>query len=273
MVYQNLSFVYNIRLKRKIKETRSSLKLAQTKHINSKQIIFQILSLFEKQCLVYLLEKHFQNLINNTLKSHQKKLYNLWREQRISSPKCIINLSSKKLTLQEEEVLRFGLDHHISPQTLNLASLKIYAERLFLNIKGKLKIPFFHEDTKDQIKYLFQKFALNAEHQCASKRNQFLHRTLQSLSNNTDTKVCKLDKGRGVAILNSDDYNAKLDNILAHKSKFIKMNTEQEIHPIITKENSISYYVRKYLKGYGNEIIRNLRKIKILGLHHQTLHS
>ena len=257
-VYHNLSSVYSIGLKRKIKETRSSLKLAQAKYVNSKQIIFQQLSFFEKQCLVYLLEKHFQNLINNALQSHQKKLYNLWREQRIRSPKCIINLSSKKLTLQEEEVLQFGLDHHILPRKLNLASLKVYAERLFSNIKRKLKIPFFHEDTKDQIKYLFQKFALNAEHQCASKRNQFLHRTLQSLSNNTDIKVCKLDKGRGVAILNSDDYYAKLDNILADKSKFIKINTEQEIHPIIAKENSIRYYVRKYLKGYGDEIIKSL---------------
>ena len=107
---------------------------------------------------------------------------------------------------------------------------------------------------------MFQKFALNAEHQCASKRNQFLHRTLQSLSNNTDIKVCKLDKGRrGVAILNSDDDYAKLDNILADKSKFMKINIEQEIHLIIAKENSISYYhVRKYLKGYDNEVIRSL---------------
>ena len=115
-VYHNLSSVYSIGLKRKIKETRSSLKLAQAKYVNSKQIIFQQLSFFEKQCLVYLLEKHFQNLINNALKSHQKKLYNLWCEQRIRSPKCIINLSSKKLTLQEEEVLRFGLDHHITSE-------------------------------------------------------------------------------------------------------------------------------------------------------------
>ena len=130
----------------------------------------------------------------------------------------------KKLTLLEEEVFRFGLDHHILPRKLNLASLKIYAERLFSSIKRKLKIPVFHEDTKDQIKYLFQKFALNAEHQCASKRNQFLHRTLQSLSNNTDIKVCKLDKGRGR--LNSDNYDAKLDNILADRSKFIKNITE-----------------------------------------------
>ena len=61
-----------------------------------------------------------------------------------------------------------------------------------------------------------------------------------------------------MAILNSDDYYAKLDNILADKSKFIKINTEQEIHPIIAKENSIRYYVRKYLKDYGDEIIKSL---------------
>ena len=67
-----------------------------------------------------------------------------------------------------------------------------------------------------------------------------------------------MDKGRGVAILNLDDCYAKLDSIRADKSKFTKINTEQEIHPIIAKENSISYYVLKYLKGYSNEIIRSL---------------
>ena len=81
---------------------------------------------------------------------------------------------------------------------------------------------------------------------------------MQSLSNNTNIKVCKLDKGRSAAILNSDDYYAKLVGILADKSKFIKIDTEQKIYPIIAKKISISYYVCKYLKGYGNEIIRSL---------------
>ena len=80
------------------------------------------------------------------------------------------------------------LDHHILPQKLDLASLKIHAELLFLNIKRKLKNPFFHDNTQDQIKFLFQKSALNAEHQCASKQNQFL--SLLSFSNCTNIKVC-----------------------------------------------------------------------------------
>ena len=59
-----------------------------------------------------------------------------------------------------------------------------------------------------------------------------------------------------MAILNSDDYYAKLDNIFADKSNFIKINTEQEIHPMIAKKDF--NYICKYLKGYGNEVIRSL---------------
>ena len=142
---------------KEIKEIRSSLKLAQTNYANSKQVIFQQLSCFEKRCLVYLLEKYyFQNLTKYAFKSHLKKLYNLWRKQRILNPKCIINLSYKKLTLQEEEVFRFGLDHNIFPGKLDLASLKLYAKRLFSNIKQKLKIPFSMMTQKTKLNICFK---------------------------------------------------------------------------------------------------------------------
>ena len=118
-VYKNINSVYNIGLKRKIKETRSLLKAAQHKYVNTKTDIFDKISFFQKQCLILLFNKHFKTFINNTLTAHRRKLYNLWREQRIRSPKCIVNLSNKRLSLQEEEVLRFGLDHHILPKKLN----------------------------------------------------------------------------------------------------------------------------------------------------------
>ena len=46
----------------------------------------------------------------------------------------IINLSSKKLTLQEE-VLRFDLNHHILPRKLNLAFLKTIQNGYFQILK------------------------------------------------------------------------------------------------------------------------------------------
>ena len=59
---------------------------------------------------------------------------------------------------------------------------------------------------------------------------------MEGLYCSRDCKACKLDKGSDVALLNSDNYYAKLDNILADKSKFMKINTKQEIHPIIAKK-------------------------------------
>ena len=127
------------------------------------------------------------------------------------------------------------------------------------SIKSKLKITQLNDDTKDQIKYLFRKFILNAKQRCFSKRIQFLHRTLQSLFRNSDIKICKFDKGRGVAVLNSEDYYAKSDLIVSNTSKFVEISIkENETYPVIKKENSISNYIREYMKEYGKEVTTSL---------------
>ena len=60
-------------------------------------------------------------------------------------------------------------------------------------------------------------------------------------------KVCKFDKGNRVAILESENYYAKLDKIVNDKTKFLEIRQDTDIHPIIQKENSVSYYVKKCL--------------------------
>ena len=71
--------------------------------------------------------------------------------------------------------------------------------------------------------------------------------------------MCKFDKGKGVAVLNSEDYYARLHVIVKDTSKFVEINTEnQSNHPIIAKERSITYYIRKYLKEFGEETVKNL---------------
>ena len=78
---------------------------------------------------------------------------------------------------------------------------------------------------------------INAKQQCGKQHNQFIHRTLSSLSHNPKTKMCKFDKGKSVAVLNSEDYYAKLDVIVNDNSKFVEINTEnQSNHPIIARE-------------------------------------
>ena len=62
------------------------------------------------------------------------------------------------------------------------------------------------------------------------------------------------DKGNRVVVLNSEDYYSKLDHIFDDPTKFIKVNTDGKVHPIISKENSINYHINKYLKSYDNSI-------------------
>ena len=132
-------------------------------------------------------------------------------------------------------------------------------ERLLHSIKSKLRISSIDDETKDEIKYIFRKFIINAKQQCDKRHNKFIHRTLSSLSHNPKIKMCKFDKGKGVAVLNSEDYYAKLDVIVKDTSKFVEINTEnQSNHPIIAKERSIAYYIRKYLKEFGEETVKNL---------------
>ena len=93
---------------------------------------------------------------------------------------------------------------------------------------------------------------------CSIRTNKALHQTLENLAKDTTIKICKFARGNGLAILNTNDYNAKLDAIIGDKSKF-KVLCNSNKHPLIAKEDSIAYYVRKYLKKhYDSRMIANL---------------
>ena len=80
-----------------------------------------------------------------------------------------------------------------------------------------------------------------------------MHRNLVGLAQDPSIKICKFDKGNGVAIFSAKDYYDKLDKVILDKSKFEEINQElSENHPIIQKEKSISYYIRKYFKKVTN---------------------
>ena len=90
------------------------------------------------------------------------------------------------------------------------------------------------------------------------KLNIIYFNKLCSNSKNSSIKICKFDKGKGTAILNKKDYFLKLDDVIEDKSKFRKIENKLKIHPIIRKEKSISYYIKKYLKNYDSKITNSL---------------
>ena len=104
---------------------------------------------------------------------------------------------------------------------------------------------------------MFKKFVNADKRICAHPKNVDLHNTLKKLGDNSRIKVYEFDKGKGVVILDSHDYYAKLDCTINDSSKFHEINQDTKVHPIIKKEKFINYYVNKYLNSYGSETVKN----------------
>ena len=70
--------------------------------------------------------------------------------------------------------------------------------------------------------------------------------------------------------MEAEDYFLKLGKIIEDRSKFIEVEWQDDaIHTIIQKENSIAYYIKRYLKkidGYAALIPSGSKPGKICGL-------
>ena len=256
-VYQNLSDLHQIIVRKKINEVKKELAKVE-KQYTEKKVILKQLGIVEKLSLLSLLTEKFQSAANSIITTHRQKQLRLWLRQRQKSPECIINLSrKKKLTIPEEDSLRFGLDNHILPKKLKIDEIKANVEHVLSLLKANEALAI-DDDTREDIKFIVKKFMNQGKRLCSNHRNIALHKTLKSLKDDTNIKICKFDKGRGVAILDSDDYYFKLDKIVNDTSKFKELQLNSKTHPIIARENSISYYIRKNLKEFGQDTIKSL---------------
>ena len=79
--------------------------------------------------------------------------------------------------------------------------LKISIEKLVYSLKRNTNIDM-DDETKDDFKFLMKKFTEDSQRACSTKINQSLQHTLSKLSQDSTIKVCRFDKGNGVAILN-----------------------------------------------------------------------
>ena len=114
------------------------------------------------------------------------------------------------------------------------------------------------DETCDDIEYAFEQSINGGKRLCSNRKNVALHQTLKDPADDTLIKICKFDKGRGISILNTDDYFEKLDSIINDHSKFREVVQTEKNHPIIKKKNSIKNYVKTYFKEFGPETVEKL---------------
>ena len=112
---------------------------------------------------------------------------------------------------------------------------------------------------RDKVKFYVNTFISKSKNLCSTKMNRALHKTLNTLSKDDTVKVVKFDKGNGCVILDSSDYFKKLDTIVNDKGKFVEIDAPNDKnHPVISKENSVLYYIRHYIKPHDDKAFKNL---------------
>ena len=161
------------------------------------------------------------------------------------------------MSIQEEESLRFGLNHHTLSKKVNVNDIKTNIEQFLKRLKVNESFGI-DDETCNNIKYAFKQFINGGKRLCSYQRNVALHLTLKDLADDTSIKICKFEKGRGVSILNTIDYFEKLNSIINDHSKFRKVVQTEKDYSIIKKENSIKNYVKTYFKEFGPETVQKL---------------
>ena len=164
--------------------------------------------------------------VTNTQTVHERKLNNLGIYNRITPcdpDKVIINLSSKQLTNRVKYLLAFGLD-------FGLPIFKLDFVKYFYSFESFVaKVKFFNCINNHvfnyflrEIKYLSFKYFYNFKpykvfSAIISKKDLVL---LKELSKDKSLVICKPDKGRGVVLMNKNDYLTKVYRILSDRTKF-----------------------------------------------------
>ena len=247
--YRQAKDFYKVALKKHIEEAKAEERNAAKLFNQRKNEIFLKTTMYERTCLINLLVDHVRKVTENVIINHSRKLTSLWKKQRPKAPDCIINLASKKLSIAEEEALRYGLEHHILPIKINIDQVKTNIEKLSYTATKQTDKKASYE-FRHRIIHTVHAFINDSRNICGSQKNQAKHKVLKNLANNKKLKICKFDKGAGVAILNSNDYYEKLEKIVNDKTKFKKIiinDKKPTNHPVFKKYSSVKNYISKYI--------------------------
>ena len=207
-------------------------------------------SFIDYKCLYNRLQRTNESRIKTVQVTHSKKLNSLGisTKHAINKDKVVINISKRKLSTQEKDVLSFGLSFSLPILKPDFVNHYLNFEKLSLLIKNKLKSNTVNEALKGiksiandtfrdfhQYKFSFPKLPKN------------LLDALKSLKSDKSIFITRPDKGRGTVILDKNEYIKKVETILSDKSKF-KEIFEDPFKVITRLEDRLARLLRKFLK-------------------------
>ena len=223
------------RLKRKLDNTRTTLK---TK-----------VSRLDHHCLLHRVRQRNKQIEKNSKETHKKKLLSLgsYGERTIDPKNVIFNLSNVTLTEKQIDALAYGLEFCLPPKKLNKIQYTLNFEKLAHQLKKhpthKTDFNLISKSLAHIANSTFYDFP-NWKHHLPS--NDEIRKTLKSLIENPDIIVTRPDKGRGIVIINKDDYITKTKEILNDETKFeiVKEDPLQLMFSLQKKMNNFTKGLR-----------------------------
>ncbi|CAF2010419.1 unnamed protein product [Rotaria magnacalcarata] len=213
----------------------------------------------------YMFEKIFEKLIlkksKNWIVIHNRKFESLRTEYNrtsddpnISSTDLIKNYSKRKLTSQEHAALINGLDFVYHNLSFNDKDFVRSVETFFVSLLGRCTDKYDWEEkdidentiynlTPEQLQYaaklrsISDRFKRNAIKELQSYKNnhkEYLS-SLRKLAQDKSIYITRPDKGKGVVILDLNEYINKMHEILNDWSTFKTINHD----PTLKKENKL----------------------------------
>ncbi|CAF1550384.1 unnamed protein product, partial [Rotaria sp. Silwood1] len=166
----------------------------------------------------------------------------------------VTNLSKYTLTDSEHNALINGLDHVYPPEKLDqpqfVCNMEYFYARL-LNVRTAYR-HYEQKSATEVVRHQLTSLQLSAASELRETANSFRkvaeselkkigveHRktfsTLRSLTKNKSIIVTRPDKGRGVVIMDREDYVKKMNKILDDRSAFTLINYD----PTLDNENEL----------------------------------
>ena len=151
--------------------------------------------------------------------------------------KVIKNLSTKNLSLEELNILKFGLNHSLPPLKLRKTDVLVSFEMIHRFLREDLKNDADKPTLKAQLSHLANSYVHNYQ---PSRSTLIKYRILKKLRNDKEIVILRSDKGSGGVVLNRRDYEKSIKNLINDKTKFKELTEDVTIK----RESKLQRFLR-----------------------------
>ncbi len=157
--------------------------------------------------------RHVSKISNLTTQLSKQDENEVHRILKIA-PKCVNNLSSKRLTNAEMATLSMGHNFAIPQRDSKKATLEmmIHVEKIISEIDQDACSLQRKDTVRNEVHHTLKSSVQKNDH---PKISNWMAKSLRSLNNDTTIVITKADKGNMTVILNKSDYDQKMITLIS----------------------------------------------------------